>query len=74
MTDQQTRWVDPNPPDPRSPRTTAILAVSGVVLTLVVVVTLVWVVLGKTDHDTGPAAEEAAAREAARKAKESGVP
>lgn len=59
MTDQQTRWVDPNPPDPRSPRTTAILAVSGVVLTLVVVVTLVWVVLGKTDHDTGPAAEEA---------------
>ncbi|WP_396910880.1 DUF6777 domain-containing protein [Mycolicibacterium sp.] len=62
MTDPHARWVDPNPPDPTNPRTTAILAVSGVALTLVVMATLVWVVLARTDRDgAGPVTGEAVA-------------
>ena len=48
-------WIDPNPPDPVDSRTPVMLAVSGVVLTVLVVVTLVVVVLVNADdkEDTG---------------------
>ncbi|MGV0715839.1 DUF6777 domain-containing protein [Mycolicibacterium sp. XJ662] len=50
--------MDPNPPDPVDSRTPVILAVSGVVLTVLVVATLVGVVLFDAGDDNGKSADE----------------
>lgn len=58
MTGPQSGWVDPNPPKPDDGRTRMILAVSGAVLTIAVLATLVGVVLLAADDRnarTGPA-------------------
>lgn len=60
MTDTQARWIDPNPPDPMDPRTTVVLTVSGVALTIMVLAALVGVVLISTDRDGSPTGGEAA--------------
>lgn len=59
MTHPQTGWADPNPPDPRNPRTTVILAVSGALLTALVVATLIGVVLFSAGDDWDKTAGEA---------------
>lgn len=59
MTDPQTRWIDPNPPDSTNPRTTAILAAAGVLLTVLVVATLVVVVLNSTGSGDDKPIDEA---------------
>ena len=56
MTDQDHRWVDPNPPSAVDRRSTVILAVSGVFLTAVVVATLVVVVLFAADDNADQSA------------------
>lgn len=48
MTRSPSGWVDPNPPDPVDCRTAAVLVVSGVLLTALVIVTLIAVVLVST--------------------------
>lgn len=53
MTDPAGRWVDPNSPDPIDTRTPVILAISGVALTIAVVVVLIAVVLLVGGEDTG---------------------
>jgi Domain of unknown function (DUF6777) len=58
VTDQDYGWVDPNPPNPVDSRTPVILAVSGVVLTALVVATLIGVVLFAADDDKGTGAGE----------------
>ena len=53
------RWIDPNPPDPANPRTTAILAASGVALTILVLSALVVVVFTAGGGESGPTQGEA---------------
>jgi hypothetical protein len=48
---QPPRWVDPNPPDPTNTRAPFILALSGIILTVAVVLTLVAVVVFHTDEN-----------------------
>lgn len=60
MTHPQSGWADPNPPDPRNPRTTIILAVSGALLTALVVAALIGVVLFTAGDDQDGTAGEAA--------------
>jgi len=50
-------WVDPNPSDPIDPRTPVILAVSGVLLIVLVVATLVGVVLSNAGDDADQSVE-----------------
>ncbi|KUI25564.1 hypothetical protein AU196_22365 [Mycobacterium sp. IS-1742] len=59
MTHPQTDWADPDPPGTRDPRTTAILAVSGALLTALVVATLIGVVLFSAGDDSDRTAGEA---------------
>ncbi len=60
MTHPQTAWADPDPPDPRDPRTTVILAVSGALLTALVVAVLIGVVLFSAGDAPDRTAGEAA--------------
>ena len=58
MTIPDSGWIDPNPPDPINSRTPVILAVSGALLTVMVVATLVGVVLFNADDDGDRSAEK----------------
>lgn len=53
MTETPPGWVDPNPPDGADTKTPAILVISAVVLTAVVLATLIGVVLRATDEQQG---------------------
>jgi hypothetical protein len=59
VTHPQTDWADPDPPDRQNPRTTVILAVSGALLTALVVATLIGVVLFSAGDDSDKTAGEA---------------
>lgn len=59
MNHPPTGWVDPNPPEQSDPRTTVILAVSGALLTALVVATLIGVVLFWAGDEPDKAAGEA---------------
>ncbi|MGE2716262.1 DUF6777 domain-containing protein [Mycolicibacterium litorale] len=54
MTESHPGWVDPNPPDPVDAKTPAVLVISAIVLTAVVVATLIGVVLrAGGEHEGG---------------------